>query len=339
MIETRSSETGVGFSHISAGSSAPEDQCLTIGLVNNMPDAALSATARQFHELLSVASGDLRIHLRLFSIPELSRSEAGRAHIKQNYEDIGELWSSDLDGLIVTGAEPRAPLLEDEPYWNTLTNIVDWAEDHATSSVWSCLAAHAAVLHLDRIRRKLLPKKLSGVFECFKAEEHRIVEGRPRQWHVPHSRYNGLPDVELVDRGYRILSKSIEAGTDIFVRERKSLFIFLQGHPEYARDALLREYLRDIRRFIAGERDTYPDMPRGYFDAEMTAQFEELRREGQGTLETQPALDLAAIATTLPFTWREPAIGLYANWLSYLAEHRNAGSAKRQLSTLSNRAA
>ena len=102
------------------------------------------------------------VPLRHFSLPELPRAEAAQSHINQNYEDLSELWASRLDGLIVTGTEPRAAALTDEPYWRTLTKLIDWAEDHTISTVWSCLAAHAAVLHLDGIERRRLPRKLSG---------------------------------------------------------------------------------------------------------------------------------------------------------------------------------
>jgi homoserine O-succinyltransferase len=56
------------------------------------------------------------------------------------------------------------------------------------------------------------------------------------------------------------------AGVDTFVRERRSLFLFFQGHPEYDADTLPREYRRDVARFLRGERDSYPDLPKEYFD-------------------------------------------------------------------------
>ena len=52
---------------------------------------------------------------------------------------------------------------------------------------------------------------------------------------------------------------------DMFLRSRDSLFLFFQGHPEYEAGTLLREYRRDIGRFLRGERETYPSMPQGYF--------------------------------------------------------------------------
>ncbi len=55
---------------------------------------------------------DRVVRLRHFSLPELARAQAAQSHINQHYEDLGELWSSRLDGLIVTGTEPRAAALD-----------------------------------------------------------------------------------------------------------------------------------------------------------------------------------------------------------------------------------
>ena len=304
---------------------------IVIGLVNNMPDAALQTTERQFRELLFASSHNF-VRLRFFSLPELPRTEAGRSHISQRYEDISELWTSRPDGLIVTGTEPRAPTLTDEPYWPTFAKLVDWADDHAISTVWSCLAAHAAVLHMDGISRYAFREKLSGVFDCMKVTDHEIVDGAPTRWRVPHSRYNDLSEDALASSGYRILSRLPGTGADIFVKQRKTLFLFVQGHMEYDPGALLREYRRDVRRFFTGEKDGYPEMPRGYFDENAKAAFAAFRRlalanRGIDLLSSFPA---AIAEQQLTHPWLGPAVRIYANWLSCLVEQRSRslGAAK-----------
>ena len=304
-----------------AGASCKEDDPIVIGLVNNMPDGALRKTELQFYELLSAASHGLAVQWRLFYFPELPRGEAGRLHLTQSYEDISALWTSRLDGLIVSGAEPRSASLADEPYWPNLTKLVDWAEHNTISTVWSCLAAHAAVLHLDSIPRRPLRAKLCGIFDCSKAENHSIIARAPSRWCVPHSRYNELPEAALVWKGYRILSRSPEAGADIFVKQRNSLFIFLQGHPEYDAGALLREYRRDIRLFLDGKSDSYPEIPHGYFDHETRMVLAAYRARAL----SEPRLELMLPAVTkekLPHSWRSLAIRLYTNWLSYLTQQK-----------------
>ena len=80
-----------------------------------MPDAALRSTERQIRGLLERSCGELRFNLRVYIIPEVPRSESGR-ELARNYQDIGELWHTALDGLIVTGTEPRTDDLREEPY-------------------------------------------------------------------------------------------------------------------------------------------------------------------------------------------------------------------------------
>jgi homoserine O-succinyltransferase/O-acetyltransferase len=298
-------------------------QPIVIGLVNNMPDAALRTTERQFCGLLSVASGNLPVWLRLFYLPDVPREDWGRSLVKQRYEDISALSTTHLDGLIVTGTEPGAAALMDEPYWPSLTKLVDWAEDHTVSTIWSCLAAHVAVLHIDGIDRRALGEKLSGIFDCTRAEDHAILARVSSRWRVPHSRYNGLPEEALVCSGYHLLSRSLDAGVDIFVKQRKSLFIFFQGHPEYDPAALLREYRRDGRNFLDGKRAKFPEMPRNYFDNETRIALSEFRERAL----RNPGIDLlssfpAVAEEKLVHAWRETATQIYANWLLYLADER-----------------
>src|SRR5438874_13251658 len=105
-------------------------RCITIGLVNNMPDAALQATERQFVALLGAAADGLTVRLTPYALPDIPRTDWGRDYVTRFYSPIEDLWDSHLDGLIVTGTEPRSPNLREEPYWASLTRVLEWAEHH-----------------------------------------------------------------------------------------------------------------------------------------------------------------------------------------------------------------
>ena len=98
--------------------------------------------------------------------------------------------------------------------------------------------------------------------------DHPLTAAAPSRLQMPHSRWNEIPEEALLACGYRVLTRSEDAGVDAFVKQRKSLFVFFQGHPEYEATTLLLEYRRDIGRFLRRERETYPPMPQGYFDQE-----------------------------------------------------------------------
>ncbi len=307
---------------------------IDLGLINNMPDAALQATERQFFSLLEAAAGDTLVRVRLYSLPGVPRTEFGQQQVANRYRPVDDLWDSRLDGLIVTGREPQAADLRDEPYWTTLTRVIDWAEDHTVSSIWSCLVAHAALLHIDDIDRNPLGEKRFGLYECTKVQDHRIMDGLPARVALPHSRWNDIQESSLTARGYDILTRS-PCGPDIFAKRRKSLFLFFQCHPEYDAHALMLEYRRDIGRFLRGERDTYPPLPQGYFADDAVAALEKFRAQALAQPHGDFLVNFPTViaAAKLTNTWRTAATRLYSNWLSYIAAQKTQSVSDHLLAT------
>ena len=295
---------------------------VTVGLLNNMPDAALEATELQFGALLGGAAGTRSVRLRFSSLPELARGPAARARIDSEYWPLEELLSDGPDALIVTGTEPRAPVLEEEPYWERLVRLIDWAETHTASSIWSCLAAHAVAQALCGVRRRRLAEKRFGVFEHrMTAAGLPLLEGIRAPLLTPHSRWNELPAAQLERAGCDILSDSEETGADLFVRRGRSLLVCFQGHPEYESSTLLKEYRRDVGRYLRGEQPAWPTLPRGYFDEEaqrLIAAFRE-RAAAVRDPELLSEFPLAALAAGLEPRWQPGALAIYRNWLRYVA--------------------
>jgi homoserine O-succinyltransferase/O-acetyltransferase len=307
------------------------DVDLTIGLINNMPDGALKATERQFMRLLRRAAGDVRIDFHCFSLPSVRRSQSEKGRLEGQYTDIAEIERLQIDGLIVTGAEPNAATLPQETFWRELTDIVDWARNNTRSTIWSCLAAHAAMLHLDGIERQRIETKCSGIYDCVGVSPHWLTEGLPSPFKVAHSRLNEVRADDLTANGYQLLSRSLRGGVDSFAKDFGSQFIFFQGHPEYEELSLEREYLRDISRFLSCERDSYPGIPAGYFDAETEQKLAAFAVRAQA--ERRPAL-----STELPDrTLREDiatgaaATVMFRNWIGFLFERARTTSPETRL--------
>jgi homoserine O-succinyltransferase len=306
------------------GRAAPHADSLEIGLVNNMPDAAIEATERQFVQLLDAASAKTVVHLKLFSLPEVARADLMRHRLANRYSDIDGLWNGRFDALLVTGTEPRAANLKSEPYWSALTKVIDWAEENTASCIWSCLAAHAAVLHIDGVGRHPLAEKRFGVFDCAQAVRHPLLKGTDTTLRIPHSRWNDLRETELASCGYDVLTRSDAAGLDMFTKKRNSLFVFFQGHPEYETGTLMREYRRDVGRFLRGEVQDYPAIPHGYIHRYGTSLLNAFREQAlshrRGDLLA--SFPMPSLEASLTNSWQSSAVAIYANWLSYLATQK-----------------
>ncbi|MCG8425757.1 MAG: homoserine O-succinyltransferase, partial [Chromatiales bacterium] len=137
---------------------------LHIGLCNMMPDAALEATERQFFQLIGESNPIAQFYVHPFTLDELPRGEKARAHIDQHYESFEAIRKEGLDALIITGANVTHPDLAQEPFWEPLGEVVNWAQEHVTSTICSCLATHAVLQHSYNQKRHRLDDKRWGVF-------------------------------------------------------------------------------------------------------------------------------------------------------------------------------
>ncbi len=285
---------------------------IVIGIVNLMPPGGMKAVETQFTNLLPATVAGVPARLRRFALAAIG-----------DYEAIEALWPARLDGVIVTGTQPQAAQIPDEPCWPALAQLVDWASERAGSVMWSCLAAQAAVYRLDGIARRRLPQKLSGIYAAEAAGAHPVTVLLPRRWALPHSRYNTLDEAALRDHGYTILTRGEQVGADIFMKPHgDSLFVLLQGHPEYLPGTLPGEYLRDVRRYLAGQSEVYPGLPENVFGPDSVAVFARLR-EAAMVRRDVALLEALTQAPEFPeFSWRAPAQALFDGWLSYLVAQK-----------------
>ena len=93
-------------------------RALHIGLLNMMPDAALSATERQFFRLVSSSNTISQFYMHPFTLPQIERGASARAHIDQYYEPLEKIREQGLDALIISGANITQPNLAEEVFWD-----------------------------------------------------------------------------------------------------------------------------------------------------------------------------------------------------------------------------
>lgn len=290
---------------------------MRIALVNNMPDSALIRTEAEFTALLHTAIGERKLKLDLYALASVPRAELGRLHVASHYRPIEDLWQSPPDALIVTGTEPKAANLRDERYWAELAMLIEWADACGVPTMFSCLAAHAAVLHLDGIGRTAMAGKCFGVFDHAVAREHPLAQGLASTAALPHTRWNTVAPEALLAAGYEILYRSDEVGAGIFTKQRQAGWLYFQAHPEYDASNLLREYRRDVRRFLRRGRATYPELPRGYFTEGETQLLVAFRQRAMAVMEPRALEAFPLVQGISPGRepWREAAVRVTQNWL------------------------
>lgn len=300
---------------------------LHIGLLNIMPDAALEATERQFFRLVGACNQIAQFHVHPFTIAGLPRGAEAQAHIDRYYESFARIREDGLDALIISGANVTHDHLQDESFWQPLTEVFGWAMDNVTSVLCSCLATHALIQYRYGVERTRLPAKRWGVFpHRIVDRQHPLVAEINTRFDVPHSRFNEVFQADMERHGLKVLVASAEAGVHLAVSPDGFRVVYFQGHPEYDDISLLKEYKREVLRYYHGERGDYPPYPEHYFDAETqrllaayAGHVTAARRNGT-PLEAMPE---AQIVGRLDNTWRDSAKAVFNNWLGKVYQLTN----------------
>ncbi|MCF7822687.1 MAG: homoserine O-succinyltransferase [Candidatus Marinimicrobia bacterium] len=300
---------------------------LHIGFLNLMPDAAFTATEKQFLRLVGSSNQIVQYYIYPFTIPEVKRSDEIQKYIDTYYTTFEDLKRSGLDALIITGTNPANASLDQEPFWEPLRTIVDWATKDTTSVLCSCLAVHAIVKHLHNIERQPLERKRWGVYSHRISNPiHPLLRDINTRFDVPHSRNNDVSPEQLKAAGFKILVEGEESGVHMAVSPDMFRIVFLQGHPEYDRLSLLKEYKREVTRYFMGERENFPESPENYFNTAVEAIIDDHKvsiETAKSRQEEMPPFPETEIAGLLDNTWRDTGKSIFNNWLGMVYQLTN----------------
>lgn len=256
-------------------------------LLNLMPTKQVTET--QISRML--ASSGITCELFLMNTVTYTSKNTENDYLKQFYHGFDFYKNQFFDGLIVTGAPIEKLDFEQVLYWNELTEIFRWAKEHVLSTYAVCWGAQAALYFYYGINKRILPKKMFGVFKHEVLVDNPILKDISKHFFSPHSRHAEVSaeDIQKED-DLVICSSSDAAGVHIVTSEDLSL-ICVMGHPEYDSDTLAKEYFRDV------EKGETINCPENYFP------------------DNNPANQPISC-------WREDGRLLYRNWINILAEKK-----------------
>jgi len=308
---------------------------LHVGFLNMMPDAALEATERQFIRLVGGCNRIAQFFVYPFSLPGLSRGGDTLEYIDRYYSRFEDLQKSGLDALIITGANVENPNLDQEPFWDPLMEVINWAQSNVASTLCSCLATHAVLKKLHDIERKPLPEKRWGVFSHRVASpRHPLLREINTRFDVPHSRFNDISRQQLEQAGLGILVESEEGGVHMAVSPDRFRLIYFQGHPEYDTNSLLKEYRREVVRYLNGELHRPPPFPDHYFPSGAGSIADRFVQESEKALRQDQLLPdflEKEIEPSLDNTWGDTAKAIVANWLGLVYQLTNLDRRKQYM--------
>lgn len=292
---------------------------LHIGFLNMMPDSAFQVTELQFLRLVGSSNQIAQFYIHPTTMPGFKRSPEIQAYIDEHYTPFEQLKEEGLDALIVTGANVANPALDQEPFWDDLRDVIDWSMQNVTSTLASCLSTHAIAKAVSRIERKPLPQKRWGVYSHrVTRTDHPLLLDVNTRFDVPHSRNNDVSRAQLEVAGYKTLVFSEDGGVHLAVSPDQFRLVFLQGHPEYDRISLLKEYKREVMRFINGEIDEYPPHPENYFGRKarkIVNYYQELVYAALEQGNPVPEFPEAELEPWMDNTWRDSGRAFFNNWL------------------------
>lgn len=256
---------------------------MQIAILNLMP--IKQTTEVQMLRLLS--NTPLQVEVVLLHPKSHIPKHTPMEYLEEFYKTFDDVKHRKFDGMIITGAPIEHLEFEQVDYWQELTEIMDWAKTHVTSTMFICWGAQAGLYYYYKVPKYPLPKKMFGIFKHTVNNPYiPLVRGFDDEFEAPHSRYTEVKKEDILKvPELEIVSESDEAGIYI-VMSKDGRQIFVTGHSEYDVTTLRDEYFRDLKKGIP------IDMPKNYFPDNDPNKLPKVR-------------------------WKSHANLLFYNWLNY----------------------
>ncbi len=295
---------------------------LHIGLLNMMPDAALSATERQFFRLIGESNPIAQFYVHPFTLDEIPRSAKARDYLDQYYQSFADIKAMGLDALIITGANVNGPELSTQPFWEPLIEVIDWAWENVTSTLCSCLATHAVMEFRYGQKRTPQSEKTWGVFDHHVTnKQHPLINDINTRFDVPHSRWNVISPEQFTDKDLKILVTSDHGFVHLATSPDGFRHVLFQGHPEYDTISLLKEYKREVLLYQQGKLEQYPPFPENYlavFEKAILREYRYLCTRARLDNSQLPEFPEALISGNIDITWHDTAVEVIGNWMGLI---------------------
>jgi homoserine O-succinyltransferase len=218
---------------------------LKVGIVNLMPTTV--ETEIQILRLLS--SSPLQVDITLVRMGSHESRNAPPGHLERFYVTPDKVMHEKFDGLIITGAPVETLPFEEVDYWDELAQVIDYSAGNVWSTMHICWGAQAGLYRRYGVPKKVLEKKLFGVFPHGVNERLSILfRGFDDEFLAPQSRHTAS-DRDAIAARPELTIQSETPQTGVFIATaREGREIYVTGHLEYDPLTLDKEYHRDVAK-------------------------------------------------------------------------------------------
>lgn len=214
---------------------------LKVAILNLMPNKE----ATELHLLSALGHSPSYIEVDFLYTSSYAPTHISNEYLQKFYKILSKEMLSAYDGLIITGAPVEKLEFTEVIYWEELKDIMNFAYNNLTSTIYICWAAQAALNHFYEIDKKLCTKKFFGVFSHSIRFTNPLTEGINQILYAPHSRYSYIDTNDIFrNENLSILADSKEVGPYL-IASKDYKNIMALGHIEYDKHTLRKEYLRD----------------------------------------------------------------------------------------------
>ena len=218
------------------------ENVLKIGVLNLMHDKL--DTKRRFERVLKNSAQP--VELTFFYPKDHYQDRPVPAQVAQIARPLELAEVEKLDAFIVTGAPIEKLAFAEITYINELQELFNCLAQNKLEQLYVCWGAMAAVNYFYGVDKRLLPQKLFGIYPQEVLRDSNLLTQVTPGFLAPHARYADIdltqakqvPELEFTAIAQTGVAFLLEAPT------RHQTFLF--SHLEYGRDALQKEYAREL---------------------------------------------------------------------------------------------
>lgn len=218
------------------------DNVLKIGILNLMHDK--KDTKSRFEKVLQ--SDKYQVETTFYYPKDHYKSRPVPEDVKEMSRplDLDEI--KHLDGFIITGAPLEKLDFTEITYINELQELFECLEKNKLEQLYICWGAMAAANYFYDIDKVQLPQKIFGLYPQEILNDSKMLRGMRPGFLAPHARYADIDLAQVAKEPELKVSAQAKSGEAFLIEAPNRYQTFLFSHLEYGRNALKKEYVREL---------------------------------------------------------------------------------------------